>query len=357
MANNFFSRFPQVEYNMDGRGSFLELTNFVKNVDVDELRSNDSTYYTYHDIQDGERPDTVSYRLYGNPNYYWTFFIINNDLRSGLNSAWPMSLNQLERMMAAEYDPFSVITFMPLSGAINGIANSGLAQLIHLWEAYLPYLRITDESKSTHAKILKYDNSLLQLVVYDIENSDGSGAPNTIDPFLNSDHYLLSWVNPYDPNSLDLSEVTAWEKCDSDRLQFITNTISVYADFDSSAVIDPSYYSDLNTQGEIDAAVAKYYSDYVFGKQYFPAKKYSPARNFAWNFYRDAPSEYYVETEFGNRSVSAYDVITDPNIIAPKYITFFEKEFVNNSRKEKIRVIRPDRITDFVNTYFRVLNG
>ena len=123
MANNFFSRFPTVQYNMDGGGSFSTLVDISKNVDVNDVFANSSAYYTYYDIRDGERPDTASYNLYGNSDYHWTFFILNNELRGGLSHAWPLSNNQLDRMMEREYDPYSVISFSPENGvSINAIA-------------------------------------------------------------------------------------------------------------------------------------------------------------------------------------------------------------------------------------------
>jgi hypothetical protein len=358
MATNFFAKFPTIDYNMDGRGSLLELTNIVKNVDVNDVYANNATYYTYHEIQDGERPDTVSYRLYDNPNYYWTFFIINNDLRAGINNAWPISSNQLERMMVDEYDPHSAITFKPQNTTdINGLNKSGLVQLIHLWEDYIPYLRLVSQNKAIHAKILKYDNALLQLVVNTIENVDGSGVPPTNKTFLESSYFTLSWVNPFD----EITEADSWNACDAARVDFIDKTIAVYAEFDESAIIDPSRFSTAGSQAEINAAIAKEESDYAFGKQYVPMQQYDfvekKMRNMAWDSYRKAPAEYYEDTDQGPVTVSAYDVITNPDIVTPKYISYHAKESIINERKTKIRVIRRDRIADFISEYFKILNG
>lgn len=348
MANNFFSKFPTVDYNMDGRGSLLTLTNIVRNVDVNDLYANNSTYYTYHTIQDGERPDIVSYRIYGNPNYYWTFFILNNELRSGLNFAWPLSSNQLERMLESEYDPYSAITFLPVKGAINGLANSGVIHLTYFWEAYLPYLRIVSSNKTEWARILRYDNDRMQLLVHTIERVDGSGPPITIDNFLSSNYFMLNWSNPFN----EVDDATNWAECERLKVEFIDRMVEIYYEFDSTAKPDVSLYDELGSQAAIDAAIMDYKSDYVFNKQYWPAP-----RAFIWESYRNAASEYYVETEMGNTSVSVYDTLMNDNVIIPKYISYYEKESILNSRKVKIRVIRPDRIADFVNSYFSVLNG
>lgn len=348
MANNFFSRFPTVDYDMDGQGSLLTLTDFTANVDVNDFFANHSAYYTYYDILDGERPDTISYKLYENPNYYWTFFILNNDLRGGLSSAWPLSSNQFESMMTREYDDYSVISFLPQNGSdINGIDISGLFPLTYLDEAYLPYLRLTNESKSEWATILKYDSALLQIVISNIEKSDGTGLPNSITPYLSNSHYKLVWANPFEEDTDEYTENEVLKK------EYVDKMISVYSEIDESAIIDESTLDSLPTQAEIDAAIIAFNNAYVFGKQFTPAPSV-----YRWASYRNAAAEYYTEDSEGNvYSASAFDVLSDPNVITPKYISNFEKEDALNSKKEKIRVIRKDRIVDFINTYFTTLNS
>ena len=44
---------------------------------VDQLKDDTTSYGTY-DILDGDRPDQVSFKLYGTPNYHWTFYYLND---------------------------------------------------------------------------------------------------------------------------------------------------------------------------------------------------------------------------------------------------------------------------------------
>jgi hypothetical protein len=296
---------------------------------------------------DGERPDTVSYHLYGTTNFYWTFFILNNELRAGLNSAWPLSSQQLEKMLEREYDAYTAITFLPIGGAVNGISSNGIINLVYLWEAYLPYLRLTNTGGTEWAKILKYDNQLLQVVVYDVEKSDGSGPVASIDTFKNSTSYKIAWANPYD----EITEADAWLECDLLRLEFIEKMVAVYAEFDSYATDESSLPDDLS-QEELISYIQSRDNTYVFNKTYLPANT-----NYRWASYRNAASEYYKEVDGIKYSMSAFDVVSDETIIEPKYISFYEKEYEINARKEKIRVIRKDKINDFVNAYFNTLNA
>jgi hypothetical protein len=369
MATNFFSRFPKIDYNMDGQGSFLTLTNIVKNVDVNDFYSNGSTYYTYYTIEDGERPDTVSYKLYGTPNYYWTLFILNNDLRDGLNGAWPLSNQQMERMLEREYEPYSVITFLPSDDVLrNGTGQSGLMNLVYLWDAYLPYLRLVNSSSTERAKILKYSGLLLQLIVHSIENMDGSPASSR-DSFIKlSPTYTLSWVNPFDSESLDADEVARWAECDRLRLEFIDRTIEVYKEFDefadAYAILGRNDGLEGLTTEQIATAVSDYNRNYVFTKKYVPTKTGVRSSSgvisgsmYRWSSYRDAASEYYETVDEENRTMSAYDIVLNSNVIEANYISFFEKEEAINARKTQIRAIRPDKIVDFVNAYFNTLNA
>lgn len=347
MANNFFSKFPTVQYNIDGKGTFLTLTNIAKSVDVNDAVANQSTYYTYYDIADGDRPDTVSFKLYGTPNYHWTLFILNNTLREGLNSAWPLSSNQFEEMLAREYDPYSVITFRPAYDGFNGLGANGLMHLLYGKPEFLPYLRLRNTVSGLSAKILKYDNSLMQLVIHDITRLDEVSYPASIDDFFGATTYKIAWVNPYE---VDTDE---WVSVESLRETFVTTMFDLYAEFDPAAIIDPTRYEGLPNADAIASAVLIDKTSYVLGKEYIPGP-----RTMQWASYRNAAVEYYsVDADEIQTSISAYDILQNINVVVPTYYTNFEKEQILNDSKTQIKVIRKEVITDFINAYFSLLNS
>lgn len=191
MAVNYFNKFPKVSFDVNNDGSFSLLTDITKTVDINTFDEDNVTYYTFQEIGDGERPDSFSYRLYGTPQYYWTFFVVNDSLKAGLHNSWPLSSHEFESMMVSEYDNYSAIVFNPiLFHSLNeeGFLNEGIKisdfSVIPLVpindfltsedneDEYLPYLRLSAEiADSPNAKILKYDNSSCQLVIYDIRDN------------------------------------------------------------------------------------------------------------------------------------------------------------------------------------------
>ena len=58
---------------------------------IDQIKNDVAAYEEYY-ILPGERPDQVSLKLYDTPNYHWTFFLLNDDIKE---QGWPLSNKNL----------------------------------------------------------------------------------------------------------------------------------------------------------------------------------------------------------------------------------------------------------------------
>jgi hypothetical protein len=106
---SFFKKFPKEGYDYNRNGVIQNVVSLYKSIRPLATTIDDSSIYTFYDIKNGERPDVVSSRLYGTPEYYWTFFIINDFLHDGMR-VWPMSQEELTDYMKTEYDGFVITT-------------------------------------------------------------------------------------------------------------------------------------------------------------------------------------------------------------------------------------------------------
>jgi hypothetical protein len=79
--------------------------------------------YTYYEVRNGERPDIVSRQLYGNQNFYWTFFIVNDFLHDGLQT-WPMSQEDLFTYIEREYEGYAITTNPTITRTSDGLLIS-----------------------------------------------------------------------------------------------------------------------------------------------------------------------------------------------------------------------------------------
>lgn len=105
---SFFKQFPRTKYDIRNDSNLISITNIFRNVDVNENMLDGFLNYKLERIEDGERPDQMSFRLYENTNFYWTFFIANDFLKDGYNS-WPKGRQGLAEFIADEYGPYSVL--------------------------------------------------------------------------------------------------------------------------------------------------------------------------------------------------------------------------------------------------------
>ena len=81
MAKFFNTNFPTVAYSFGDNEAPVLFNNLTAYVDiVDQIKDNLS-FYNKYTIQAGDRPDTLSYKLYDTVDYYWTFFLMNDHLR------------------------------------------------------------------------------------------------------------------------------------------------------------------------------------------------------------------------------------------------------------------------------------
>lgn len=90
--SNYFENFPKVLYLFGDEEQPVLFQNLTKYVDlIDTIKENTGAYIEY-EIRDGDRPDTLAYKLYGKSEYDWTFFLMNERLRE---VGWPKSLQEL----------------------------------------------------------------------------------------------------------------------------------------------------------------------------------------------------------------------------------------------------------------------
>lgn len=107
---SFFEQFPKLKYDTNQDGIQNNLTDIFRYVDVIEGAVDNLYAYSYTEVTDGERPDQLSQRLYGTPDYYWSFFITNDRLKNGLTD-WPKSSNELDNYINYIYgSEFGVIS-------------------------------------------------------------------------------------------------------------------------------------------------------------------------------------------------------------------------------------------------------
>ncbi len=141
---SYFADYNKINIDIDGNGILDELCNITNRVKVRDTLINNIGYYDKITVQEGERPDELSQRLYGSTAYHWTFFILNDNI-SNIWDDWPMGETQLVEYTTNKYKHLGALTNDNLSGkfkvgeTISGVLSSavGIVREIHVNNYYL----------------------------------------------------------------------------------------------------------------------------------------------------------------------------------------------------------------------------
>tara|TARA_B100000927_G_scaffold231727_1_gene191753 strand:- start:5329 stop:6141 length:813 start_codon:yes stop_codon:yes gene_type:complete len=105
----FFKQFPKIEYDFNRDGTIQNMVDIYRSVRPLSAFLDNFSAYKFYEVKNGERPDIVSQRLYGTPDFYWTFFVVNEFLHDGYR-AWPLSEENLFDYIQKEYEGFVITT-------------------------------------------------------------------------------------------------------------------------------------------------------------------------------------------------------------------------------------------------------
>ena len=102
----FFTSFPNVRYKFGNENTTTVFNNISVFVDMIDQLKDETTAYQFYNIQGGDRPDNVSFELYGTPNYHWTFYMLNDGLR---RSGWPLTQLSLDKLIKKRYPHRTIV--------------------------------------------------------------------------------------------------------------------------------------------------------------------------------------------------------------------------------------------------------
>ena len=147
----YFTKYPKIRYPFGGLSTTSVIQDIGVYIDLIDRIKDDASYYKEYPIRAGDRPDTVSQALYGTPDYYWTFFLLNDDLKL---RGWPLSDQAITQKAKEEYPNKVLVTRENMTGRFQvGDIIRGL-------------------SSGAHGKIIRRRPDMGQIIVQPIPNPD-----------------------------------------------------------------------------------------------------------------------------------------------------------------------------------------
>ena len=98
----FFSQFPKILYDIEGNGTTKVLPDIFRRIKIRSKIKDNFALLDRYDVENGESPETVAYKVYGSTDYWWVVCLMNNIVNR--QHDWPLSYSAFEQYVADKYD-------------------------------------------------------------------------------------------------------------------------------------------------------------------------------------------------------------------------------------------------------------
>lgn len=177
---SYFKNYPTINYKFGDETISTQFQDIGAYIDLIDRVKDDISYYEEYNLRDGDRPDQVSNYLYGSPDYHWTFYLLNDEIK---RRGWPLTRSRISEKAKEEYPNIVFTTRANLS------------------EQFLAGSNIEGQSSGVTGKILRRRPDMGQIIVEKTPtNETFTGTPDTnsdIDIELTTDHTFVNssdWV-------------------------------------------------------------------------------------------------------------------------------------------------------------------
>tara|TARA_A100001011_G_C13813736_1_gene635923 strand:- start:41 stop:562 length:522 start_codon:yes stop_codon:yes gene_type:complete len=92
---------PTIEYDSVGQGQTKTVTDLLRRVALRAKVKTNTVLYDYHDIVEGDSPESVAFEFYGDPKLSWVV-LITNDITDRYHQ-WPMAYHEFIQHVNDKY--------------------------------------------------------------------------------------------------------------------------------------------------------------------------------------------------------------------------------------------------------------
>jgi hypothetical protein len=98
---SYFSQFPLMAYDMAGNKQYKLLPDILRRVKLRSGLRSGAFLFDNYDVKDGERPEDIAFKWFGDPEYHWVILMTNNI--TDRYYQWPLTQPQFEEHLKDKY--------------------------------------------------------------------------------------------------------------------------------------------------------------------------------------------------------------------------------------------------------------
>jgi len=97
----YFEKFPKILYDIDNTKNYKLVTDILRRVKIREAIRDNAVLFDKYDVDSGDSPETVAYKIYGSVRYYYVILLLNNIKDRYYD--WPLSYQAFESYVKDKY--------------------------------------------------------------------------------------------------------------------------------------------------------------------------------------------------------------------------------------------------------------
>ena len=98
---SYFDRFPLMAYDVKGNKDYKLLPNILRRVKLRSGLRSSAFLFDKYDVKDGERPEDVAFKYFGDAELHWVVLMTNNI--TDRYYQWPLSQPQFQEHLTDKY--------------------------------------------------------------------------------------------------------------------------------------------------------------------------------------------------------------------------------------------------------------
>jgi len=128
----YFSKFPLMVYDVKGNKTYKLLPDILRRVKLRSSLASSRFVFDKYNVKEGEKPEDVAFKYYGDAQYHWVIMMINN--LTDRYYEWPMTQADFADFLTDKYgagseDAVHHYELAQTSGATSSIDESHMLEV------------------------------------------------------------------------------------------------------------------------------------------------------------------------------------------------------------------------------------
>ena len=125
----YFSKFPKLLYDLNNDGNYKLVPDIFRRIKVRSKIKDNISLYDKYDVAEGETPETVAFKVYGDTNYFWVVCLMNNIVNRYYD--WPLDEYVFQEYVKDKYTQPDAVHHYEITQSSGRQTGDGPADYSH----------------------------------------------------------------------------------------------------------------------------------------------------------------------------------------------------------------------------------